>query len=141
MYINQIIYRLAIIIGRIYSVVMSYSIEFRRRAVGYVDAGFSKRYVCRLLGLSPDTLYRWLRSGDDLGPKRYGERCRKISPSALRRHVQDHPDALQRERAAYFGVHPSSISYRLKRMKIVKKTATLSAKMCYEKDALSASST
>jgi len=101
---------------------MTYPITFRKKVISFVENGGGKREASRLFQISPDTLHRWLRSSD-LKPKKHGTRKRKIDKEALRRDVEQNPDALLRERAAVFKVHPSAISYALKKMKIVKKTA------------------
>ncbi|MCK5658934.1 MAG: hypothetical protein KAH96_03540 [Alphaproteobacteria bacterium] len=49
-------------------------------------------------------------------------RKRKINKANLKRHVEEHPHLLLRERAAVFNVHISSLSRSLRKMNIVKKT-------------------
>ena len=99
---------------------MTYSIDLREKAVSFVRASGSKSDAVRIFKISRDTLYRWLNS-DDLRPKPSGLRHRKIDKTALKKHVEDHPDMFLHERAEIFGVHPSSISRALKTLGIVKK--------------------
>jgi len=101
---------------------MTYSIDYRQRAVAFVNEGGSKREAARLFKISPDTLYKWLNSSD-LTARPARERFRKIDKAALRRDVQERPDVFLRERALRFGVHESCMSRALSRLKIVKKTA------------------
>ena len=99
---------------------MTYSIDLREAAISYINNGGSKVEASRLFGFSRNTLYRWLGS-DDLRPKPSGLRHRKIDKTALKKHVEDHPDMFLHERAEKFGVHTSSISRALKALGIVKK--------------------
>jgi transposase len=82
-----------------------------------------KREAARLFKVSPNTIYEWLNRGDDLTPRPAKTRKRKIDRAVLEAHVNKHPDLYLRERAEHFGVDPSTISYHLRLMKIVKKSA------------------
>ena len=53
-------------------------------------------------------------------------------------HVEQNPDATLRERAAHFGVTMNAIWVAKKRLRIVKKTASVRRKMSYEKNGVSA---
>ncbi len=102
---------------------MSYSIDYRRRVISFVKEGGSKLEAARVFKVNPDTIYEWLKRGEDLTPRPAQRRRRKIDRVALEAHVSKHPDAFLRERAAHFKVDPSTISYHLRLMKIVKKSA------------------
>jgi transposase len=82
-----------------------------------------KRETARLFKVSPNTIYEWLKRGEDLSPRPAQTRKRKIDRGSLEAHVSKYPDAFLRERAAQFKVDPSTISYHLRLMKIVKKSA------------------
>ena len=99
---------------------MTHSVGIRERAVGYVRDGGQQKAACTLFKVGRTTLYRWL-CAKDLKPKPAKTRYRKIDRQALASHVRDYPDALLRERAKKFDVHPSAVCYALKQMKIVKK--------------------
>ena len=101
---------------------MTYSLDMRTRAVGYVRSGGLRKEACRIFKIDPKTLYNWLRR-DDLSPKVCGPRRRKLDKVALRDHVRDYPDALLRERASHFHVSEVAIWKALKQMNIVKKNA------------------
>ena len=101
---------------------MTYSLDFRKRVVSFIEEGGSQREAQRIFKISRNTIYRW-RTNDELVPKVHGQRNRKVDKSVLRQHVLDHPHMLLRERAAYFGVHTSAVGYHLRRLKLVKKTA------------------
>lgn len=85
--------------------------------------GGSKLEAARLFKVHPDTIYEWLKRGDDLSPRPAKTRERKIKKEELKRHVRENPDALLRERAVAFRVSPQAVAFALKSMKIVKQTA------------------
>lgn len=102
---------------------MTYGVDYRRRVISFVNEGGSKREAARLFKVHPDTIYEWLKRGEDLSPRPAMTRKRKLDKAALRRDVKERPDALLKERAAKYGVHESSMSRALRKLKIVKKTA------------------
>ena len=102
---------------------MCYSIDYRRRVISFVAEGGSKRDAARLFKISPNTIYEWLKRGDDLSPRPAKTRQRKLDKKALARHVQENPDALLRERAAHFGVGVNTVWVAMRRTGFVKKTA------------------
>lgn len=104
---------------------MSYGIDYRPRVVSFIKEGKSKREAARLFKVNPDTIYEWLKRGDDLLPRPAKTRRRKLDKAVLAGHVKEHPDALLRERAARFGVTESAISVALKKMRIVKKSTAV----------------
>ena len=99
---------------------MTYSTDLRRRVIARVRSGDGKSAACRLFGISRSTLHSWLNRAD-LSPSQNGFRHRKLNRKDFERHVADHPDALQRERAAHFKVSTSSIRHALKRMGATRK--------------------
>ena len=99
---------------------MSYSIDLRKRVVGHISGGGSKAEASRIFGVGRPTIYRWL-SMADLTPRPAKTRKRKLDKDRLANHVETHPDALLRERAAEFGVTPSGMWRALKRLRISKK--------------------
>ena len=99
---------------------MSYSVDLRECAVGYVRGGGGLAQAARLFQISRTTLYRWL-GAPDLRPKPAKERRRKLDKAALAAHVRDFPEALLRERAAHFGVTINAIWVALKKLAITKK--------------------
>ena len=101
---------------------MTYSLDLRERVISHIEKGGSQAEAARLFSISYRTITYWRRSAN-LEPKKHGVRNRKIDKEELRLDVSKNPDALLRERAVVFKVHPSAISYALKRMNIVKKRA------------------
>jgi excisionase family DNA binding protein len=99
---------------------MTYSFDLRERVVEFVRSGGSKAEAARRFGIHRDTVYDWL-SRKNLAPTPSGPRHRKIDKRALARHVQEHPDALLRERAALFKVSVPALSIALRKLGIRKK--------------------
>jgi transposase len=102
---------------------MTYGLSIRSKVLAQIEGGMGKREAARLFKVSPNTIYEWLKRGDDLTPRPAKTRKRKIDRTALEAHVSKHPDAFLRERAVAFKVDPSTISYHLRLLKIVKKSA------------------
>ena len=101
---------------------MTYSIDLRKRVVSFVESGGSKAEASHRFSVSRRTVHYWLKR-EDISPKQHGFRQRKLDKSCLKRHVDDYPDALLRERAAYFGVHTNAIWVALQAMNIRKKNS------------------
>jgi putative transposase len=101
---------------------MSYSIDYKKRVLEFLEEGGRESEAIKIFKVTHNSIYRW-RHATDLRPRYRKQRRRKIDRKALAAHVKKYPHALLRERAAHFGVHPSTISYQLKHMKLVKKTA------------------
>ena len=99
---------------------MTYSLDLRKRVISYVSSGGSKAEASSRFNVSLRTIYYWFRRSD-LTPKPPGSRHRKIDKASLIKHVKQVPDMLLSERAAYFGVHESSMSRALSKMNIRKK--------------------
>jgi len=99
---------------------MAYSVDLRKRVVGFVNNGGSKAEASRRYGVSLWCVNDWFKR-DDLEPKPSSVRNRKIDREGLRRHVQLYPDALLRERAEHFGVHNSAIWYQMHKMNLTHK--------------------
>ncbi|MCB1551361.1 MAG: IS630 family transposase, partial [Alphaproteobacteria bacterium] len=77
--------------------------------MSFIKEGGSKLDAARVFKVNPDTIYEWLKRGEDLSPRPAKTRKRKIDRAALEVHVQKHPDAFLRERAVHFKVDPSTI--------------------------------
>ena len=114
---------------------MTYSIDYRKRAVNLIKEGKSKKEVARLFKISRTTLYSWVSKGKNLKPKVHGKRQRKLDWNALKEHTRKYPDALLRERAKHFSVHVNSIWNALKSMGIsYKKNSEISGKKSWQED-------
>lgn len=102
---------------------MTYGIDYRRRVITFVNEGGSKLEAARLFKVHPETVYEWLKRGEDLSPRPAKTRQRKLDKAKLARHVREYPDAMLRERAAHFGVHVNAIWVAMGALKMVKKRA------------------
>lgn len=117
---------------------MTYPVSLRRKVLAHIEEGMGKREAARLFKVSPNTIYEWLKRGDDLSPRPAMTRKRTLDKAALERHVQGNPEALLRERAAHFKVGVNTVWTAMRRMGFVKKTAPVSGAKYYEKDGVSA---
>ena len=99
---------------------MTYSIDFRRKALAIKEAEkLSFEEASRRFGVGKASLVRWSAR---LEPCRTRPRAAaKIDAEALRRDVEAHPDAYQRERAARLGASQQGVCCALKRLKISRK--------------------
>ncbi len=100
--------------------IMTYSIDLRKRVIGFVNEGGSKAEASRRFEVSLWCVNDWCKR-EDLAPKVHGQRNRKIDKEALRRHVQLNPDALLRERAEHFGVHINAVWSMMRKMDLTHK--------------------
>ena len=101
---------------------MSYSLDLRKRALDFIEAGGKKSEASRRFSVARSTLYRWLEAEDPLTAKKTGpKKMRVIDEEALRKHVADFPDLTQKERAEHFGVSASCIRYGLRKLGIARK--------------------
>ena len=101
---------------------MSYSSDFRKCVLDFVDKGGSKAAASRRFGISRGIIYEGLNAQDPLTSKKPGPQSpRSLDYQALRQHVADFPDATQQERAAHFGVSRHGIWYALKKLNITRK--------------------
>ena len=99
---------------------MTYSVDLRKRVVGFVNEGGSKAGASRRFEVSLWCVDDWCKRGD-LAPKSHSLRHRKIDKEALRRHVQQYPDALLRERAELFEVRINAVWSMMRKMKLTYK--------------------
>ena len=99
---------------------MAYSIDLRERVVNFMKNGGSKAQAARKYEVSRWCVYDWCKRSD-LAPVKVKRRARKLDWEALIKHVQEYPDTLLRERAAFFGVNINAIRYALKQMEQTRK--------------------
>lgn len=99
---------------------MTYSLDLRKRVVDFVNQGCSKAEASRRYKVSLWCVNDWCKRVN-LSPKRQKGRKRKLNWEELEWHVKQHPDALLRERASYFGVHVNAIWYAIGQMKLTRK--------------------
>ena len=100
---------------------MTYSVDLRAKVVAFVRGGGSKSEAARRFGVSRVAVYDWLER-EDLAPRQRGvSRIRKLDRVALLKDVNAHPERLLKERAALFGVKPSSMCVALKKLRMSRK--------------------
>jgi transposase len=71
---------------------MAYSLDLRKRVVDYVENGGGITKAAALFKVGRATIYRWLRR-EDLRPTKVEHRERKIDWEALRKDVEENPEA------------------------------------------------
>jgi putative transposase len=103
---------------------MSYSLDMRACGLELVSRGKKKAEVARMLGVHRQSIQRWVSQAAQ-GQKTAGrpgpKRNRKVPEAALSQAVREWPDARLIELSHQFGVHPSTISKALKRLRISRK--------------------
>ena len=105
---------------------MTISRDLRDRVLTFIKEGGRKTEASKRFSVSRTAIYQWLsgKLPNEDGVK--FRRKRKLDRIELSKHVQRYPDALLRERAAYFGVCINSIWYALREMKLTyKKNLTI----------------
>lgn len=102
---------------------MSYSLDFRKHVFkAKEEEKLSLSETSRRFKVPYRTLQRWQKRIDPITKR--NKPATKIDMDALKKHVEDYPDAYQYERAAVFGVSSNCILYALRRLKISHKKNT-----------------
>ncbi len=102
---------------------MSYSIDFRSRAVNYVIDGGNKKEACVIFKITLPTLNKWINkfhSGSlaDAKPRRP---WKKIDVSGLLDYIDKNPNRTLKHYAEVFNVKSSSMCSAFKILKITRK--------------------
>ncbi len=99
---------------------MTYSVDFRRKVLAIKEQEkLSFEAAARRFGVGKASLVRWSAR---LEPCRTRPRAAaKIGEGALRRDVEAHPDAYQRERAVRLGASQQGVCDALRRLRISRK--------------------
>jgi transposase len=121
---------------------MSYSSDLRSRVLDFIERGGKKTEAAALFGVHCQTVYGWVRKAKQgqlcaatPGPKA----ASKVLETALRQAIDAQPDAMLKELAREFDVHPTTIFYACKKWNITrKKNVGLQASVPYEKKGVSA---
>ena len=103
---------------------MAYSIDFRKRAIAYMDEGHTYKELYEAFKIYPSAIAEWRRLQAETGslqPQYRETRSRKIDKDELRRAVEERPDAYLSEPAEPFGCTEQAVFHALKKMKITVK--------------------
>jgi transposase len=105
---------------------MSYSLDFRIRLFEIQEKeGLTFEETSKGFGVPIRTLFRWKNRLEPCTTR--NKPATKIDMEALKKHVQEYPDAYQYERAAVFGVSQGCIFFALKRLSISYKKNAVSS--------------
>lgn len=107
---------------------MAYSIDFRRRAIEYMDEGHTVKELYEAFKIYPSSVSRWrelLERTGTLNPEYRETRKRKIDLNELERAIERKPDATLSELARLFDCTKQAIDAALKRLKITYKKKLL----------------
>lgn len=106
---------------------MSYSLDFRKRVFKLkAKKGLTFEETSQHFGIGIRTLFRWEKKIEPCLTR--NKPATKIDMEALRKDIEERPDAYQHERAALFGVTPGAIGAALKRLGVSRKKNTQSSK-------------
>ena len=103
---------------------MAYSIDFRERALEYMDEGHTYKELYEAFKIYPSAISKWRKLLEETGslkPQYRETRSRKIDKEKLSRAAEEKPDAYLSELAKPFGCTEQAVFYALKKMKITVK--------------------
>jgi transposase len=103
---------------------MAYSIDFRKKAIEYMEKGHSKEELYEAFGIYPSRITAWrklLKETGSLEPQYKETRERKIDLEELTAALERKPDATLGELAKLFDCTEVAIFYALKRAKLTLK--------------------
>jgi transposase len=107
---------------------MAYSVDFRRAAIEYWQAGHNAKELYAAFKIYPSRVYTWLRHEAKTGSLKASypaRRTRKIDLDELKRAVERKPDAYLKELAKQFNCTEQAIFYALKRLNVTLKKNSL----------------
>ena len=100
---------------------MAYSIDFRKRAIDYMDEGHTGKELYEAFKIWPSSVTRWRELFEKTGslkPEYRETRKRKIDLNELERALERKPDATLSELARVFDCTKQAIDAALKRLKM-----------------------
>ena len=107
-----------------YNLLMAYSLDFRKKVLGYCERTGSITEASHLFQISRNTIYGWLKLKEKTGELNHqvkGTKPRKVDRDRLKNYLTDNPDAYLTEIASEFDCHPTTIHYALKAMGYTRK--------------------
>ena len=108
-----------------------YGLDLRKKALGLIKKGRSKRKAAALLDIGESTLFRWIKrikEGKELKASRPKQVIKKIDPEIIRVYIEKKPEATLEEIKKDLSFSVSSIWYRLKQLGITLKKSRFSTK-------------
>ena len=95
-----------------------YSVGYREAVLDYYDNGHTYRETCSEFQINSATLSSWIKRKKEIGSPKANYRGTepKIDREKLKKYVDKHPDAYQREIAEVFNCSQSTIGYNLKKL-------------------------
>lgn len=102
---------------------MSYSKEYRKRTIEYLEEGHTWKETSRVFRITEATLNEWLKRYRETGSiETYNKGYQgRIDKEKLAAYVKKHPDAYQTEIAKAFECTPAAICIALKKMGYTRK--------------------
>jgi transposase len=101
-----------------------YSIDFRKRAIGYMDEGHSQKELYEAFKIYPSTVNDWrklLKETGSLEPQYAETRKGKIDLKKLEQEIERKPDITLAELSLIFDCRPQSVHTAQKKLKITYK--------------------
>jgi transposase len=103
---------------------MAYSLDFRKRALDFMDEGHTYAQLYESFKIYPAAIEDWRKLLEETGslkPKYRKTRKGKIDKEALKRAVEEKPDAYLSELAKLFDCTEQAVFYALKKLNITLK--------------------
>jgi len=103
---------------------MAYSVDFRERALAYLDEGHTYEELYEAFKIYPSAIASWrklLSETGSLKPQYRETRSRKIDKEKLLRAIEEKPDAYLSELAKPFDCTEQAVFYSLKKLDITVK--------------------
>jgi transposase len=103
---------------------MAYSVDFRKRAIAYMDEGHTGKELYAVFKIWPSEVNKWrklLETTGSLEPQYRKTRVRKIDLQKLQLAVERRPDAYLSELAKEFDCSAEAVRKALIRLKITLK--------------------
>jgi transposase len=95
---------------------MAYSADYRKVVIAFKQAGHTFRELGEVFKITPRTYYQWIEILETSGSGKVEirrTRRGKTGPDALKKAVEERPDAYLRELSRMSGCSPSSVYRRL----------------------------
>jgi transposase len=107
---------------------MAYSVDFRKAAIEYWQAGHTAKELYEAFKIYPSRIYEWLRHKEKTGSLKASypaRRTRKIDLDKLKQAVERKHDAYLYELAKQFNCTEQAIFYALKKINVTLKKNSL----------------